>query len=59
MNGLLTYGPMQSLAAWAELVLHPEPSFSQCASLYCLRAAAPSAGGPAAAERDVPRSDLL
>lgn len=56
MNGsaLRSNGPMQSLAG-----LSPEPSLSPCAPLYCELAAAPSAGGPIAAERDVPDSELL
>lgn len=48
-------GPMWSLASRVGLdILHPEPSFSPCVPLYCEQAAAPSAGGPAVAERDVP-----
>ena len=52
-SGLRSNGTMRSLAGRAVLVVHPEPSFSPCLPLYCERAAAPSAGGPAAAERDV------
>lgn len=52
-SGLRSNGTMRSLAGRAVLVVHPEPSFSPCVPLYCERAAAPSAGGPAAAERDV------
>ncbi len=58
-SGLRSSGTMRSLAGRDELVLHPEPSFSPCAPLYCERAAVPSAGGPAAAERDVPVCGLL
>lgn len=52
-SGLRSNGTMRSLAGRAVLVVHPEPSFSPCVPLYCEQAAAPSAGGPAAAERDV------
>lgn len=56
-SGLRSNGPMHSLAPRAGLVVpQPEPSFSPCARLYCGLAAAPSAGGPAAAERDVLKS---
>lgn len=55
--GLRSNGPMCSLASRAGLDdPRPEPSFSPCAPLYCELAAAPSAGGPIAAERDVPDS---
>lgn len=54
-SGLRSNGPMRSLASRAGLnVLQPEPSFSPCAPLHCELAAAPSAGVPAAAEKDVP-----
>lgn len=58
-SGLQSDGPMRSLAGWARLALYPEPSFSPCLPPYCERAAAPSAGGPAAAQMNVPDCELL
>lgn len=37
----------------------PEPSFLPCFPLSCEWTAAPCAGGPAAAERDLPYRDAL